>query len=324
MNVLLLQLDGKMPNLALMRLAHWCRSLGHTVTLRRAANLQALQPRLDDPQWGEVLGSAIFSATRPLAYEAQRIYPTIILGGTGIDVRSSLEALGMKPWGVDYSDYPMWSQSIGFTQRGCRLKCKFCVVPEKEGPVREEKTIWQIYRGEPWPRHLILLDNDFFGQPKWEDRIQEILDGKFKVSLSQGINARFLTEAAAASLALIDYRDDSMKVKRLYTAWDNLGDEARLFRGLELLVKYGIKPDHIMVYMLIGYWKGETRSDWEYRRKQLRAFGCRPYPMPFVRTPETVGFQRWVIGAYDKRIPWSDWEAARMRPERLAAPGPLL
>jgi hypothetical protein len=42
--------------------------------------------------------------------------------------------------------------------------------------------------------------------------------------------------------------------------------------------------------------------------------------MPFVRTPELVGFQRWVIGAYDKRIPWRDWAAARYQPSNLGDP----
>src|ERR1700729_4591710 len=34
---------------------------------------------------------------------------------------------------LDYSIYPAFDASIGFTQRGCRLKCGFCVVPKKEG-----------------------------------------------------------------------------------------------------------------------------------------------------------------------------------------------
>ncbi len=108
-----------------------------------------------------------------------------------------------------------------------------------------------------------------------------------------------------------------MKVRRIYTAWDNLKDEDRLFAGLNRLVKYGIKPDHIMVYMLCGYWPGETSDDRDYRRQRLRDFGARPYPMPFVRTPELVGFQRWVIGAYDKRFTWKQWADARYRPENL-------
>ena len=39
--------------------------------------------------------------------------------------------------------------------------------------------------------------------------------------------------------------------------------------------------------------------------------------MPFVRTKELVGFQRWVIGAYDKRFTWKHWQAADYRPEKL-------
>jgi hypothetical protein len=72
--------------------------------------------------------------------------------------------------------------------------------------------------------------------------------------------------------------------------------------------------------MLIGFWPDETQTDREYRRARLREFGCRPYPMPYVRTPELVGFQRWVVGAYDKRVPWHLWEAASYRPEKLGIP----
>lgn len=36
-----------------------------------------------------------------------------------------------------------------------------------------------------------------------------------------------------------------------------------------------------------------------------------------MRTRELVGFQRWIIGAYDKRVPWAAWEAAGYSPRRL-------
>jgi hypothetical protein len=39
--------------------------------------------------------------------------------------------------------------------------------------------------------------------------------------------------------------------------------------------------------------------------------------MPYLRTPELVGFQRWIIGAYDKRVSWENWEAARYQPANL-------
>lgn len=317
MRVLLLQLDGKIPNVALMRIAAHHAALGDAVTLRRAGNERAAQPELEDPEWDRVYGSLIFERTRPYADAVARIYPGIILGGTGWDMRVTLEGIGIETRRQDYSVYPGWSQSIGFTQRGCRLKCSFCVVPRKEGAVREDQTVSELWRGEPWPRQLILLDNDFFGQTRWRERIEEIRAGKFSVSFNQGINARMLDDETAAAVASVDYRDDSMRTKRIYTAWDNRKDESRLFRGLESLVRHGVKPAHIMVYILIGYWAGETADDRDYRRRRLREFGAVPYPMPFVRTPELVGFQRWVIGAYDKRVSWPDWARAGYRPEAL-------
>jgi hypothetical protein len=323
MEVLLLQLDGKLPNLALMRVAGYHRGRGDAVTFRRAPTAGSVERGLWD-HFDRVYASLIFERTRPVAERLRQVYPGAVLGGTGWDLRGTLSGAGVpEDVAPDYSIYPGWRQSLGFTQRGCRLGCPFCVVPRKEGAVRPVATVWDIWRGEPWPRELLLLDNDFFGQPAWRERVGEIRSGGFRVSFNQGINARMLSEEAAEALASLDYRDDSMKVRRLYTAWDSRRDEAVLFRGLARLVKYGVDPDHIMVYMLVGYWPGEGEDDWLYRQRRLRDFGCRPYPMPYVRNRLTVGFQRWVVGAYDKRIPWPEWKAAHCDPRKLPGPGRL-
>ncbi len=314
MRVLLFQLDGKVPNIALMRISAHHKALGDEVEFRWTGSP-------DRELWDaaeRVYASAIFTKTTPAVEKLHSQFPGAIAGGTGVRLDSSLEEVGISTTEQDYSLYPKWRQSIGFSQRGCRLACGFCVVPKKEGRIRPEKTIAEIWRGEPWPREIILLDNDFFGQPDWRDRIAEIREGQFKVSFNQGINVRFINDEAAEAIASIDYRDDSMKVRRLYTAWDNAKDEQRVFEGLKLLTKHGVKPDHIMVYMLVGYWPGETEQDRLYRWRRLRDFGCRPYPMPFERTRELVGFQRWIIGAYDKRIAWEDFKQAKYQPSNLS------
>lgn len=318
MKVRLLQLDGKIPNIALMRLAQHHRERGDSVELWRTPTVDSVtRSMFDVDEQPMVYASLIFEKTRPVAYAVQRTYPNAVIGGTGWNFTTTLEERGV---GIeqDYSIYPKWKQSIGFTQRGCRLKCGFCVVPKKEGKVKAEQTINQLWRGDPWPKELILLDNDFFGQPEWRERIKEIRDGGFKVSFNQGINARMLNDEAAEAIASVDYRDDQMKTKRIYTAWDSMKDEGTLFRGLNALVRYGVKPDSIMVYMLIGYGGDVNDEDWLYRQSRLREFGARPYPMPFVRNSLTVGFQRWCIGAYDKRFTWSEWKAANCRPEKLS------
>lgn len=337
MRVLLLQLDGKLPNLALMRVAAHHRARGDEVHLRRSMKLRApalslaavMQRDFGEREWDAVYASAIFERSRPLADGVRAVFPAAFLGGTGIDEKRTLEDVGIVAGPVDYTDYPTFTASLGFTQRGCCLKCPFCVVPRKEGEVRSAATIAEIWRGEPWPRHVVLLDNDFFGQLAWRERIDELRDGGFRVNFNQGINVRMLNEEVAEAVASVAYYDDTFRARRLYTAWDNRKDEARLFRGLEQLCRMGVKPSHLLVYMLIGYWPGETIADWEHRRARLRAFGAVPYPMPYVANAATRGFYRWVVGAHDKHCTWEEWQAVGMQSrnfQRVYPPGqsPLL
>lgn len=311
-----MQMDGKLPNLALMRISAHHKALGDEVTLRRVPTVSAVEPELGDA-FDRVYASAIFERTRPVVERLLEVRPDAVVGGTGWDMIRTLEDVGITTKDQDYGIYPNFRPSIGFTQRGCRLRCEFCVVPRKEGAAREEQSIASLWRGAPHPREILLLDNDFFGVAGWRDRIEELRAGEFKVCFSQGINARMISDEAANAIGSVDYRDDSFKVRRIYTAWDNRKDESVLFRGLDRLAAAGVKPDHVMVYTLIGYWAGETHEDRDYRRRRLREWGARPYPMPYVRTQELVAFQRWVIGAYDKRVTWDEWSRAGGQPRKL-------
>lgn len=302
-----------MPNLALMRAAYHHRQRGDDVTLEQARSLLSVRRGLFD-SWDKIYASLIFTKTQPVAKELLKEFPDAIVGGTGWNLRT-LEDEGIDTKGKDYSLWPTFKASIGFSQRGCRLSCEFCVVPQKEGKVRNEETIQEIYRGEPYPRQILLLDNDFFGGKNWRERIKEIRDGDFKVNFNQGINSRMLNREAAEALATIRVCDDSFSRRRIYTAWDNLDDEDALFRGLRLLVDHGrFRPDEIMVYVLVGYWN-DTEADRLYRWRKLREFGCRPYPMPFIRTKELIGFQRWIVRRIDLKIPWEEFKAKGFRPE---------
>lgn len=322
-SVLLLQLDGSIPNLALMRIAAYHRQRGDKIEFRAPPKSLSIQSGLWDERHDKVYASLIFDKSRPYARELLEVRPDAIIGGSGWDLHRKVEDIGITDQGLDYSLYPSWPHSIGFTQRGCRLKCSFCRVPVMEGKVKEVATVYDIWRGEPWPRHLLLLDNDFFGQENWRKRIVEIVDGGFKVCWNQGFNVRLIDDEHAEAIASTRYYDDQFKTKRLYTAWDNRRDEERLFRNLELLVRHGVDPDDIVVYMLIGYDHDTKQArpflteDDFYRHRRLRDFGCRPYPMPFCRPRELVRFQTWAIGAYDKRVSWEEWWSVHGRPEKL-------
>ncbi len=312
MKVRITQIDGKLPNLALMKLASWHRSRGDEITFTRDARRNMFEPDYD-----VVYGSAIFAFSKPKIERFMADWPDAILGGTGSGYMTTVEDIAGNHDGLDYSLYPGFEPSIGFSQRGCRLSCKFCVVPGKEGRNRSVKSISQIWRGPGYAKKLLLLDNDFFGQSEWRERVAEIRDGDFRVSLNQGINVRHITQEAAEALRSIKYRDDKFSESRIYTAWDNLKDEEIFFRGVDILEEAGIPAKHLRAYMLVGYDKRETWERLWHRFNRMVERGIEPFPMVFdcrAMDPERYRrlkqFQRWVCTGLYRIVRWEDYDSS--------------
>ena len=304
--VRLTQLDGTLPNLALMKLSHYHKAKGDEVHFYKAAIKDMFEPDYDI-----VYGSSIFTFSKDKRDRFLNSFPNAVVGGTGFNNQTTVEHLIGSPVyeNYDYEIYPEFENSIGFSQRGCRLKCKFCVVGEKEGKNSHSNWIDEIWRGNPHPKNILLLDNDFFGQPDWEVKSKQIIEGKYKVCFSQGINIRLITDEVAETLPSIKYYAKDFKTRRLYTAWDNLGDEKIFLRGVDKLLKNDIPPSHITVYMLIGYKKNETMDDIMYRLKILNDLGCFPYPMVYNNeNKELKKFQKWVIRRFYKFSDWNDFK----------------
>lgn len=339
-DVRLTQLDGKLPNLALMRLSAWHKAKGDEVHFYRTPYRQ-----LGEPAYSAVYGSAVFDFTAAHVATFRREFPEAIVGGTWDHVPGT-EFTGPKVEdiigtfaGVDYAPWPKFTASLGFTQRGCRFACGFCGVPTKEGKPAPVATIADIWRGAPYPRHLHLLDNDFFGvaKPVWKSCLAEIRDGGFAVCFNQGVNVRVITKEIAEELASVDYRSDRFVTKkgererRLYTAWDSLGDERLFMRGADLLEAAGVPGSHLMVYMLVGFDPAETWAAVFYRFNAMVSRGIRPYPMVYgdrtrklplgglnmdIGEKRLMDFQRWVNTAlYRKGVDFAAYDnAARHDP----------
>ena len=193
-------------------------------------------------------------------------------------------------------------------------------MPEKEGKPKSVNTIHDIWRGDPWPRKLHLLDNDFFGQPEWKERIAEIRDGKFKICLSQGINVRMITEESAEALATIEYRNTQFNKRILYTAWDNLRDESIFFSGVDKLEAAGISPKNLMAYMLVGFDIEETWERIWHRFNRMVDRGISPYPMVYDRgRVDLICFQRWVISGLYRFVSWGDYIRETKSAESVSA-----
>ncbi len=125
MNIGLVDVDGhNFPNYALMKLSAWHKSQGDRVEWA-------------NPMFGKydrVYKSKVFTFTPDLA---ENYNCEIVKGGTGYDPHKQLPAEidSMQP---DYSIYPQINDktAYGFITRGCTNKCKWCIVPIKEGSVR--------------------------------------------------------------------------------------------------------------------------------------------------------------------------------------------
>tara|TARA_R110000765_G_scaffold357691_2_gene447853 strand:+ start:840 stop:1781 length:942 start_codon:yes stop_codon:yes gene_type:complete len=302
MLVALYDVDSKIPNLALMKVSRFHKDAGDEVVLY-------------DPLWKDtydkIYASKIFLFSDDSTLDAGRME----IGGTGWDVKSKLppEIESGRP---DYSLYG-YPHNIGFTMRGCRFRCKFCVVPEKEGKPYVENTIDYIWQQRD-SDFIMLLDNDFFGNPEWQARIDEIKANNLRVCFSQGLNIRIITDEQADALASVNFRDVKNKTKRVFFAWDQWGKgtERVIMEGINRVVGAGLKPYQMAFYVLIGF---NTTPDQDvYRVEKLRDLGCDPYVMPYDKEdPYQKAFARWVNHkAIFKSVPWEDYSSGGWKPEQ--------
>jgi hypothetical protein len=156
MRVLLVDIDSTIPNLALMKISAYYKSLGHLVGFN-----------IDNPDL--VYISCIFSKNRMKAIMESTFYNCrVILGGSGIDFENKLphEIETIKP---DYDLYQS-TYSQGYTTRGCPNKCEFCIVPRKEGKIKINQHPSEFH--DTRFDTCMIMDNNLFAAPKdWQEMV---------------------------------------------------------------------------------------------------------------------------------------------------------
>ena len=274
MKVLLVDFDSKIPNLALMKLSTWHKQKGDLVGFD-----------IQDPD--QVYVSVVFSKNKSQAAGLTTMFPNsmISFGGPGWDLQNFLpeEIEKIKP---DYDLYPS-EYSQGYTTRGCIRNCPFCVVPEKEGKIK----IWQ----HPEEFHdnrfntCMIMDNNLFASPyEWIKTIFSWFeDHGVKMLSPQGWDARLLTEEMASLLKCVKHP------KGLHFAWDNMSDEPKVIRAINILKDAGfnLKSD-VSFYVLCGY--NTTFEQDLYRCNKLRDLGTNSFVMQYhKKDPRLRRLAKW-------------------------------
>jgi hypothetical protein len=291
----LVDVDGKIPNYALMKISTYHKRLGNDVAW--------YDPLFDNEDTDILYMSKVFTFTED--YEYLPTNAKIIKGGTGYDYTTKLPEEIESITELDYSLYPDCDYSIIFTTRGCVRKCPFCIVPKKEGLIHNVN----VASLNPNGKYIMLLDNNFFANKTWRENIKALRAFKQPIDFNTGIDLRLLTEEQCEALG-------KLKIKAIHCAWDNYNDKDKILPKLEMLCRY-VKPYKITVYVLVGFENKEiVQTDLE-RVMTLKAMGVNPFAMGYInfddpnheKTKSVIDFCRWCNNKFIfKKSTWEEYK----------------
>jgi hypothetical protein len=224
---LLVDVDSTLPNVALMKLSRHFKAQGRSVVLARG--VQSL-PRADT-----VFASCVFNnpaSARRVEALRQRYDDTVVLGGSGVNLRLRLEP-EIEALPADYSLYPeLGDRAIGFLTRGCPQHCAFCIVPKKEGAPRRVSDLDSLLQGR---RKLILLDDNLLAHADSLPLLEEMARRRLQVNFNQTLDLRRLTPGAAALLRQIACCNVAFTRRVYHFSLNDARGLERLRRGYSLL-----------------------------------------------------------------------------------------
>lgn len=266
MRVLLVDIDSKIPNLALMKIARYHRQQGDVVGFN-----------VDNPD--KVYASVIFKKNRHHVDGLRVFYPNadINIGGSGYDLSLTLPP-EMEMMTPAYSIYPDCDRYYGFTTRGCIRNCPFCIVPKKEGRFHRIYDTGQdainniVGWDNPDFRKIEFLDNNILADKEWFMELTDAIPRAWRVDFNQGLDVRLLDDEIAERLSMM----------RTITCWkfayDSTAYTKSVLNGIEILKNAGINlRNNVMFYVYCD--SDDQYEDAVSRCKTLKEHGVTPYVM---------------------------------------------
>ncbi|MDP4117633.1 MAG: hypothetical protein Q8873_00370 [Bacillota bacterium] len=240
-------------------------------------------PRLDEmPEIEEVHVSCTFTYDKPIAEEFAFQWAVlgvpVKVGGPAYDAYGDLFTPGMYI-----------KQGYVMTSRGCNNHCWFCMVPKREGPIREI----------PVMDGYNIIDSNLLQCS--DEHINAVFDmlerQKENPEFTGGLEAKILKPWHCK-------RMKEIKTKRAYFAYDTPDDYEPLVYAGRMMIDAGftVASKALCCYCLIGY-KGDTFEKAEERMTQAIKAGFAPYAMLY----------RDEKGKYDRE--WYEFQKSWLKPE---------
>jgi len=275
MKIGLIDVDGhNFPNLALMKIAAYHKSIGNQVSW----------VSIGDYDYTYI--SKVFTFSHDFIKGISN-YGKIIKGGTGYNYNILPDYIDkLCP---DYSIYPQYKEAYGFLTRGCPKKCSWCIVPEKEGDIYAYSDIEDFLSGR---KIAVLMDNNVLAHIHGLKQIEKLIRLGIKVDFNQGLDAEIIAknESIAKLLSKIKW------YKPLRMACDTKSHMKYIQKATELLRKYNTRPSNYFIYILV-----KDIEDALIRVEFLRKLKLDPFAMPYrdfinniSPSREQRNFARWV------------------------------
>ena len=282
------------PNIALCKIARWHKQQGDTVEWVFAFS-----------HYDIIYMSKVFSFSPDdlTAYDADKI----IRGGTGYDIQSKLPGY-IDMCQPDYNIYPLVPSdtAYGFLTRGCPNKCRWCVVPRKEGAIAPYMDIDDIaIEGR---NKIVLMDNNFLAAGDYaHEQLDKIITKGYKVDFNQALDARLVDDAFARKLAKVKWLDKN----RIRFGCDTWPQVRECERAMEMIIGYGFKGEFFLYTMLnddfqeyykrINHWWNilqEQRKNHSSNRVYAYA---QPYRDPYNPNAQIPQWQKDMAGWVNKK-----------------------
>ena len=248
MKIGLIDVDSKIPNLALMKISAYHKSVFDFVEWYNPFDYYDI-----------VYMSKVFTFTPDYDLYIKNA-TQIIQGGTGYNIKSKLPK-HIEFVTPDYSIYPNIDSktSYGFLTRGCPNKCKWCIVPIKEGKPVPYMDIEEIVKGGR--KNAILMDNNILSLDYGIKQIEKIIKLGIRVDFNQALDARLVDDDIAKLLAKVKW------LKRIRFGCDTPKQIQECQKAIDLITKHGYKGEVFLYCILlddfkesferINYWKNK-------------------------------------------------------------------
>lgn len=216
-----------------MKISAWHKKRGDSVTLEKA-NISFFPKQNSNKVtviyadgYDVVYISTVFEGTREKLMVMNA--PIIHEGGSGTSLTIELPP-EIEDCYPDYDIYPDNKKAFGFITRGCIRKCKFCIVPRKEGDL-------YFYKH---PYHIIderfdvteFLDNNFLAYYDHVKILKWLNKLKIKHKFRQGLDFRLITDENAPLLINSKFQGDML------FAFDDHRYEKLLTKKWKIFEKY--------------------------------------------------------------------------------------